>query len=207
MLEKVNGVYRCLNWDKRQFASDNSSERVKKHRQSKQEKIPPAESQEETLQKRYNDVTETPPETETDPETDIYIQQQQLRAREENFKTIQTTLERSGVLIPSPVEIESLTDWVDQGIELDAVCFAIEKAALAGQRKVSYVNGTLRNWMRAGITTKTQAEAEQIEFEQRKARDGPKGGQVSGKVASGNKRQSKPGFRPSEVDWEQEGGL
>lgn len=68
-------------------------------------------------------------------------------AREENSKTIQTTLERSGVLIPSPVEIESLTDWVDQGIELDAVCFAIEKAALAGQRKVNYINGTLKNWL------------------------------------------------------------
>jgi hypothetical protein len=56
MLEQVDGVWRLVNWDKRQFSSDSSTERVRKHRRKKQ--------QNETLQDRYSNVTETPPETD-----------------------------------------------------------------------------------------------------------------------------------------------
>lgn len=69
MIEKVNGVWHCLKWDKRQFSSDTSTERVQKHRGNKNA----------TLQKRCNDVAETPPETDkqtnrdqrSESETDI----------------------------------------------------------------------------------------------------------------------------------------
>lgn len=52
MLEEVDGVYHLINWDKRQFASDNSTERTKRYRQRKNE----------TSQERHSDVTVTPPE-------------------------------------------------------------------------------------------------------------------------------------------------
>jgi hypothetical protein len=35
MLEKVDGVWRLLNWDKRQYVSDSSQDRVRKHREKK----------------------------------------------------------------------------------------------------------------------------------------------------------------------------
>ena len=37
MLEKVDGVWHLLNWDKRQYVSDSSVERVRKHREKKKE--------------------------------------------------------------------------------------------------------------------------------------------------------------------------
>lgn len=110
-----------------------------------------------------------------DPDSfNLDIQQQQLSAREEIYPAIQTGLQKAGILIPSPVEMDSLIDWTNHGIEPDAILYAIEKAALAGHRRVDYINGTLRNWIRDGIKTKLQAEAEQVEFEQQKARGDPK---------------------------------
>lgn len=46
-------------WDKRQFVSDSSAERVRKHREKKKEAV-----------KRQRNVTETSPEAEADTETD-----------------------------------------------------------------------------------------------------------------------------------------
>jgi len=48
----IDDDFTVLNWDKRQYVSDNSTQRVRKHRQK----------QDETLQKRYETVTVTPPE-------------------------------------------------------------------------------------------------------------------------------------------------
>jgi len=69
MIDKVNGVWHCLNWDKRNFVSDNSTERSRKHRSNTNA----------TLQNRCNGVAETPPETDkqtnrdqrSETETDI----------------------------------------------------------------------------------------------------------------------------------------
>ena len=49
-----------LNWNKRQFISDSSTDRVRKHRQ--------AVKQDETFQKRDETENETPPDTDTDTE-------------------------------------------------------------------------------------------------------------------------------------------
>jgi len=48
----IDEEFTILNWDKRQYISDNSTQRVRKHRQK----------QDETLQKRSETVTVTPPE-------------------------------------------------------------------------------------------------------------------------------------------------
>ena len=48
----IDDEFTILNWDKRQYISDNSTQRVRKHRQK----------QDETLQKRSETVTVTPPE-------------------------------------------------------------------------------------------------------------------------------------------------
>lgn len=61
MIEEINGVYYLINWNKRQFTSDSSTPRVRRHRDKKQQ-------QDETLQERFNTVSETPPDSESDSE-------------------------------------------------------------------------------------------------------------------------------------------
>ena len=86
------------------------------------------------------------------------------------LKIIADTLNKAGIIMPSPFEVESLLAWHEEGMELEVIVHAIQKAALAGQRKVSYINGILKGWTRQGITTLTQVEAADIEFERNKAK-------------------------------------
>ena len=63
-IEETN---RLCNWERRQYESDSSAERVRKHREKQ------AASRcngDETLQKRYKTVTVTPPDTDTDTDTE-----------------------------------------------------------------------------------------------------------------------------------------
>ena len=53
-----------IQWDRRQFKSDSSAERVKQHRERQK-------NQEDERLKQWCNVTVTPPETETDTDTDI----------------------------------------------------------------------------------------------------------------------------------------
>ena len=64
MVDLDGGVWEIVNWDRRQFGSDNSTERVRRHR----EKVQVARSA--TGLKRDGSVAATPPHTETDTETD-----------------------------------------------------------------------------------------------------------------------------------------
>lgn len=56
-------VYRMHKWDEWQFKSDSSSERVKKHREAKRNTT-------ETGVKRYSNADVTPPDSESDTDTD-----------------------------------------------------------------------------------------------------------------------------------------
>jgi phage replication O-like protein O len=81
---------------------------------------------------------------------------------------IQKALQKSGVLMPSNTEIESLLKWIEEGLEFNLIIYAIEKAALAGKRRVDYINGILNGFIRQGITTKDQAEAADEEYQRSK---------------------------------------
>lgn len=63
MVAEVDGFYHLINWNKRQFVSDSSTERVKKHRSNQ-------EPGHETLVQRCSNTLETPPEAEADPDPD-----------------------------------------------------------------------------------------------------------------------------------------
>lgn len=58
-----------INWDKRQYKSDTSSERVKKHRTKAIEKQ--QNTHDETFQKRYSNGNVTPPDTDTEEELEV----------------------------------------------------------------------------------------------------------------------------------------
>jgi hypothetical protein len=55
----ISETWRVTNWDKRQYVSDSSTERVRKHRERR-----------ETLQERRETVAVTPPDTDTDTDTE-----------------------------------------------------------------------------------------------------------------------------------------
>ena len=68
LLDEAEGTFRPHNWDRRQYASDNVTERVRKHR----ERV--SETADGTGRKRFRNVScngsETPPDTETDTDTE-----------------------------------------------------------------------------------------------------------------------------------------
>jgi hypothetical protein len=62
MLDIVDGAYVVKNWDKRQYSSDNSTERVRKYREKH------AKTKDETLPKRFSNAPDTDTEEDTEAE-------------------------------------------------------------------------------------------------------------------------------------------
>ena len=73
----------------------------------------------------------------------------------------------------TPIEAEKLEVWQEDGMEPGVLIFAIERAALAGNRTASYINGILLNLHSEGITTRAHAEARERDRIQSKRRRKP----------------------------------
>lgn len=74
---------------------------------------------------------------------------------------------RIGVMDGQQYQI--LTDYLTlDGIELEVIKTAIDKAADNGKRSFSYINSILKNWRQNGIRTMVQVEDEQRLFQQKK---------------------------------------
>lgn len=65
-----NSTYTVTQWDNRQFTSDNSTERVRRHRERKKEEGGD-EQEKDDYTKRYRNVSVTPSESESESESDI----------------------------------------------------------------------------------------------------------------------------------------
>lgn len=69
-----DGIYHITNWDKRQFASDNSTKRVRRHRERQrndaEEENDSDSNDDETLQERYSNDTVTHSDSDTESESD-----------------------------------------------------------------------------------------------------------------------------------------
>jgi hypothetical protein len=61
-VDKKTKTISIRNWDKRQFGSDSSTNRVKKYREKHKDVTP---------KKRFSNVSETPPDTDTDTDSDV----------------------------------------------------------------------------------------------------------------------------------------
>jgi len=70
MMHLENGVYYVTNWDKRQFASDDSAERVRRYRERHEPMTKSNGNADVTLQDRYSNAPETDTDTETESETE-----------------------------------------------------------------------------------------------------------------------------------------
>jgi DnaD/phage-associated family protein len=75
--------------------------------------------------------------------------------------TIRHALEKCGMLMPSPFQVEKLTRWLGDGFELPVLVAAIERAEGAGKRRLDYIEGILRRWHVVGVHTMAAVEAEQ----------------------------------------------
>ena len=74
---------------------------------------------------------------------------------------------RIGVMDGQQYQI--LTDYLAlDGMELEVIKIAIDKAADNGKRSFSYINSILKNWRQNGIRTMVQVEDEQRLFQQKK---------------------------------------
>ena len=64
----INEVWELLNWEKRQFSSDTSAQRVAKHRAAKKAAEEAARNGDVTLQQRKSNALDTDTDTDTDTE-------------------------------------------------------------------------------------------------------------------------------------------
>jgi len=71
----IDRQWNLLNWDKRQFVSDSSTERVARHRQKKKQES----NADETLQERPSNAIDT--DTDTDTDTDKKQNKRKLGSR------------------------------------------------------------------------------------------------------------------------------
>lgn len=123
---------------------------------------------------------EVEPERELEPEDNnggidnTEVDNKEAAADKNPVIEIQKGLQKAGIIMPSHYQIESLLDWHDEGMELDLVLLAIKKAAIANIPRVDYIEGTLKGWANQGITTLTQAEAADQEFQRRKSKGPPR---------------------------------
>ncbi|MCL6558046.1 MAG: DnaD domain protein [Firmicutes bacterium] len=103
---------------------------------------------------------------------------------------IASEFEREFGRLLSPIEVNKLASW-QKTFSDELIKEALARAALQDKRSIAYVGGILKSWRRAGITTVEEARREQ-------AGPGTKGGKRNAN------HRSKPGYRPSEVDWANE---
>lgn len=153
MLENVNGCYEIKNWDGRQFKSDNSSERVAKHREKKRN--------EQNDMKRYSNVIDTDSDTE-----------QNIVDIEEDYITAFCQI--TGIGYPFKVSthakwIEEVGEWVDLKISREdiqnAYKIAIEKKYTVARPGglTSFLRGNIAKSNAPGAKTNEQIIKEMID--------------------------------------------
>ncbi|MCL6557397.1 MAG: DnaD domain protein [Firmicutes bacterium] len=131
----------------------------------------------DTVRISYGLQPEPEPEIEPEPELD-HDDDDNARARAKaNF--VQTYEQEFGRLI-SPTDLQQLESYVADGMEEEVVCEAIRRARAQNVLKLSYVRSILNAWKAEGVLTMAGVARADIEYENRKARDGPKGGKRRG---------------------------
>ncbi|MFS9206132.1 DnaD domain protein [Streptococcus mitis] len=104
--------------------------------------------------------------------TEIEIEKEKELEEEIEKKTSSAEIsnyyqKRIGVMDGQQYQI--LTDYLTlDGMELEVIKIAIDKAADNGKRSFSYINSILKNWRQNGIRTMVQVEDEQRLFQQKK---------------------------------------
>jgi hypothetical protein len=120
MIEEIDGIFHVVNWDKRQFSSDSSTERVRKHRDLK----------------RQGNVSVTPPDTDTDTDTDIYSSSGITKFYLNNINQMAPAL-----------EVNQICSWLDT-LPGEAIHLAMQKAMDAKVRTKATTMGAINEYER-----------------------------------------------------------
>lgn len=143
MVHVDDGVYVVTHWKKRQYISDSSADRVKRHRDKT---------------RRYSNVTVTPPETDTDTETERDKDQKiAVGGISEIEIQIGKAYEQSFHYTPNKVQLSKLSYYTELGMEIELIYLAIRKTRLKGA-DINYLFRILDNQYDRGIRTIAQAE-------------------------------------------------
>ncbi len=146
MVGTEEGTYTITNWDKRQYTSDSSADRVRKHR-TKQ----PVCNGDVTLHDRYSNVTVTPPETDTENReqiTETETETTDVVSPDPRFERVLSAwAEKIGPITGTTGEI--LRDACDTYPE-DWLIAAFKAANMSGKRHWTYILGILKNYSAQG---------------------------------------------------------
>ena len=112
-----------------------------------------------------------PTEIEIEKEKEIELElEEEIEKKTSSAPTAEISnyyQKRIGVMDGQQYQI--LTDYLTlDGMELEVIKIAIDKAADNGKRSFSYINSILKNWRQNGIRTMVQVEDEQRLFQQKK---------------------------------------
>ena len=145
-----------------------------KREQRKQAKL-------DTVQNKRKKSNSCPTEIEIEIEKEIELEEEidkkiEIKLEEEIDKKTSAApaaeisnyyQKRIGIIDGQQYQI--LTDYLTlDGMELEAIKTAIDKAADNSKRSFSYINSILKNWRQNGIKTMVQVEDEQRQFQQKK---------------------------------------
>ena len=174
MIKAIDGIYYLVNWDKRQFVSDSSTERSRRHRQKSNA----------TLLQRCSNVPATPPDTDTD----IYINNNNDHSKPPVVNLVTSFEQETGRPL-SPMNLDQIRQWERQ-YQSELILEALRKAITLGKYSMQYIDSILLNWQKNNIRTLAEVKAADKEFEQRKQ----KGGKSRG-------RDSPPVKKPDNADY------
>ena len=112
-----------------------------------------------------------PTEIEKEIELELELElEEEIEKKTSSAPTVEISnyyQKRIGVMDGQQYQI--LADYLTlDGMELEVIKIAIDKAADNGKRSFSYINSILKNWRQNGIRTMVQVEDEQRLFQQKK---------------------------------------
>lgn len=70
-------------------------------------------------------------------------------------------------------EVEKISAWLDDGIELEVIEWAAKEARMSGNRNINYLSGILRNLHAEGVLTMDGVQAREERFNRRKNKESP----------------------------------
>lgn len=133
-----------------------------KREQRKQAKL-------DTVQNKRKKSNSCPTEIEIEIEKEIELEEE-IEKKTSAAPTAEISnyyQKRIGIIDGQQYQI--LTDYLTiDGMELEVIKTAIDKAADNSKRSFSYINSILKNWRQNGIRTTVQVEDEQRQFQQKK---------------------------------------
>lgn len=145
MIDLIDGIYHLKNWEKRQPASDNSAERVRKHREG---------NKDETLQGRYSNVTVA-------EESRFPSSSSSLNLNSLSTLNVENPEGKPNVFAVYESEIGALTPTISDELAAAAddhpegwVEDALRESSRVNKRSWKYAQAILKRWKAEGRTDK-----------------------------------------------------